>query len=771
MPDPTTVELAIPGLEQPAEIVIDRSGIPHIRANTRHDVFFAQGFMAARERLWQLDLWRKRGLGRLAADFGPGFLAQDRAARLFLYRGDMAAEWAAYAIPDAKAVTTAFTAGINAWIARCAAQPALLPPEFAATGTSPEPWTAEDTLRIRSHGLVRNVLSEVIRARVLAKGDLGPDLARRSIEPPWEPQVPEGVDWAAIPATVLDVFKLATARLDFSHARMTTSLDDAWKWTRVDDLGDVYLQGSNNWAVAGSHTETGRPILASDPHRAHALPSLRWLVHLTGPGIDVIGAGEPAMPGVSLGHNQHCAFSLTIFPMDQEDLYVYQTDPEHPDRYRYAEGFEDMRTISETIAVRGHPDQTVTLKFTRHGPVIHEDAERNLAYAVRSVWFEPGASAYLTSLGYMQATSLADYEKSLHFWATPSVNHVYADTSGNIAWYAAGKAPIRPNWDGLLPVPGDGSYEWAGFHAFTDLPRDVNPAKGYFATANEMNLPADYPYQDRKLGFEWAERSRTTRIHEVLDTLPAHSVADSMALQTDDLSIPARRLKALLAPLAGDADIAIGLALLANWDDHLSRDSAAAALFEVWWTKFLKPAVLDLLCPDPDLRPLMVPGDIETILGVLEAADPRLPNRDDLLLATIGRAVVDMRGRQGADTTLWNWGKLHHGYFEHPLSDLMAEFKSIGPLPKGGSGSTPMNATYRGTDFRVTAGASFRMVCDVGNWDASVCINAPGQSGDPRSPHYADLAEKWAAGEYVPLPYSTEAVDAAAELRLKLVPG
>jgi penicillin amidase len=771
MTAPTTVEIEVPGLQQPAEIVTDRWGIPHIRAATRHDVFFAQGFAAARERLWQLDLWRKRGLGRLAADFGPGFLAQDRAARLFLYRGDMAAEWASYGIDDAEAITAAFVAGINAWIARTEAQPALLPPEFAAMATKPERWDVVDPVRIRSHGLVRNVLSEVQRAQVMARAGLDADLARRSIEPPWQTIVPDGLDAAAIPLTVLDSFKLATARLDFSHARMTATLDDAWKWTRVDDLGDVYMQGSNNWAVSPARSATGRPVLASDPHRAHALPSLRWLVHLTGPGIDAIGAGEPAVPGISIGHNPRCAFSLTIFPMDQEDLYVYETNPDAPDQYRYAEGWEAMRVLGETIAVRGAADQDVTLKFTRHGPVVCEDADTHRAYAVRSVWFEPGASAYLRSLGYMQATSLADYEQALQGWATPSVNHVYADVDGNIAWYAAGRAPIRPNWDGLLPVPGDGRYEWAGFHHFTALPRAINPARGFVATANEMNLPADYPYRDRKLGFEWAEHSRTDRIHEVLDAQPAHTLADSMALQTDDTSLPARRIKPLLAALVGEGDTADALALLAAWDGRLARDSAAAALFEVWWTKKLKPTLLDLVSTDPVVRPILVPGDVETLLAMLETPDPRIADRDALLIATLGAACVDCRLRMGQETSGWSWGALHHGFFEHPLSDLIAEMKNVGPLPKGGSGSTPMAAGYRASDFRVTSGASFRMVADVGNWDASVCINAPGQSGDPRSAHYDDLAPKWAAGEYVPLLYSRQAVDEAAETIVKLSPG
>jgi penicillin amidase len=765
------LHMTVPGLNAPAEIVMDRWGIPHIRAATRHDVFFAQGFAVARERLWQLDLWRKRGLGELAEDFGPGFLAEDRAARLFLYRGDMQAEWAAYGTQEAQTITDAFVQGINAWIAQTVADPNLLPPEFAVTDTKPARWAAEDVVRIRGHGLVRNVLSEVARAQILARADEATDLARRSLEPAWSAQVPEGLNLAEIPGNVLDVFKLATVRLDFTPERLAAPLEDAWKWTGVTDLGDVYEQGSNNWAVAGSRTATGRPILASDPHRAHALPSLRMIIHLTGPGINVIGAGEPALPGISIGHNDFCAFSLTIFPMDQEDLYVYQTDPANPDRYRYGDGWEDMRITTESIPVRGHAAQGVTLKFTRHGPVVHEDLARHRAYAVRSVWFSAGASAYLTSISYMEAGSLAEFERSLQSWSTPSVNQVYADRDGNIAWYAAGRAPHRPNWDGLLPVPGDGRYEWDGFIKFADLPRSINPVRGFVATANEMNLPADYAYQTHKLGFEWAERSRTTRIHQVLDSQTAHSLADSQALQTDDLSIPARRIAPLLGGLAASGDAAAGLALLARWDFHLARDSAAAALFEVWWTKHLKPAVLDLVSTDTIIRPLLVPGDIETLLEMLETADPRIPDRAALLLRTLGNAMAECRARLGADITTWQWGRLHHGFFAHPLAHITPTLHSVGPVPKGGSGSTPMAAGFRVSDFRVTTGASFRMVVDVGNWDASVCINAPGQSGDPRSAHYGDMTPVWAAGDYVPMLFSIAAIDAVAEQVTVLIPG
>ncbi len=744
--------LHVPGLEAPADIVVDKWGIPHIRAATRRDIFFVQGFNAARDRGWQLDLWYKRGLGRMAADFGPGFLAQDRAARLFLYRGDMAAEWAAYGTPETRSIVEAFVDGVNAWNA----DPARHAPEHATMGTAPATWLATEMMSIRSHALVRNALSEARRAQIMHHADAETDLARRSLEPAWTPIIPEGLNLADITEDVLDVFRLATVSPKFPPARMACTLADAWKWSKVTELGDVYMQGSNNWVVAPSRTDTGRPILASDPHRAHALPSLRYIVHLTGPGLDAIGTGEPAVPGISFGHNGTAAFGLTIFPMDQEDLYVYETHPDDPTKYRYLDGWEAMTEITETIAVRGEADQTVTLRFTRHGPVVAERPATQRAFAIRSVWAEPGTFAYFASLACMQATTPAEYEAAVSHWRAPSINHVYADTAGNIAWWARGLVPLRTTWDGLLPAPGDGRHEWQGFLPMAHLPSSLNPAEGYFATANEMNLPADYPIDERRIGFEWAEHGRSGRIAEVLAGQNRHGLAQSMALQTDATSIPARRLTALVHGLADGRHFE-------GWDHRLDRTSAPAALHELWWAKHLRPAMLDILAPDKAIRPLMVPGDTETLLGLLESHDPRLGNRDALLAKTLAAAVADANARMG---DAWAWGKLHHGYFEHPLAGQ----PDVGPLPKGGSGAAVMNAGYRPSDFRVTSGASFRMVVDVGAWDNSVCINAPGQSGDPASPHYADLAPLWAAGEYVPMLYSREAVDAAAAHVIKLLP-
>ncbi|WP_244625536.1 penicillin acylase family protein [Methylobacterium mesophilicum] len=653
----------LPGLEGPVEIRIDRWGLAHIRAGTALDAFRAQGFNAARDRLWQLDLWRKRGLGLLAADFGPGYLAQDRAARLFLYRGDMAAEWAAYGPQDTKAIVTAFVDGLNAYVALTEARPALLPPEFALTDTRPSRWQPEDVVRIRSHGLVRNVLSEVARARVLARAGnradgLAADDLRKRISPPHAPVIPDGLGAADWPDDLLDEFRLATATVGFSRERMAATRDEAWAWSKVDAHGSVTrgprsapkepAEGSNNWVVGPSRTATGRPILASDPHRVYLQPSLRYAVHLTAPGLDVIGAGEPALPGISIGHNGHAAFSLTIAPMDQEDLFVCETDPADPDRYRYGEGWEPIARSIERIPVRGGADETVILGFTRHGPVIREAAGR--AFALRTVWSEPGSAAYLASLAYLGASSPEAFGEALRHWSAPSVNQLYADATGRIAWFMAGKAPVRPAHDGLLPVPGDGRYDWAGFHDPGTLPRGIDPESDWLATANELNLPPDFPAETHRVGFEWAEPWRARRIRAVLGSQSRHGLADSQALQGDVVSEPARRLADLVRalPAGADPDLASAQALLASFDGALHPDSAAAALIEVFWVHHLRPALITALVPDAGTRRLLPPGDTQSLIERLETGlDPAM--RDGLLADALGAAFRDCLQRLGPD--------------------------------------------------------------------------------------------------------------------------
>ena len=765
---------AVEGLSAAAEIIVDRWGIPHVRADNLHDLFFTQGFNAARDRLWQIDLWRKRGLGLLAADFGPGYLAQDYASRLFLYRGDMQAEWNAYA-PDAEAICRAFTQGINAFITLTETRSRLLPPEFSAMGTKPARWQPEDVVRIRSHGLTRNALSEILRAQILSHADLRTDLLRKFLEPAVIPTPSPEIDPATIPLDIVTLFKLGTAGVNFSKERLACPLEKAWTWTKVNDLGDVMQDlaatGSNNWVIGPEKSKSGRPIMANDPHRAHGLPSLRYIVHLTSPELDVIGAGEPVIPGVSIGHNGHSAFGLTIFYSDQEDVYVYDTNRADPLHYRWKEGWAAMEQVQETFEVKGAPDQTLTQLFTKHGPILHQDQARNRAYAVRSVWFEPGSAAYFKSIASMRTKTLADYRETMRGWGVPSVNHVYADVTGTFAWVPAGWTPIRVKWDGLLPVPGNGDYEWQGFLDHEELPRIVSPEKGFIATANEMNLPDDFPHQ---VGYEWIDRARTDRIHDVLNKLTKVSVEDSCQLQTDPVSYPALRLSKLALQACTQSEVQ---SLFRGWNGSLDAQSAAGALCEIWWTKHLKPKLMAHLVPDADLRGLLAPGDTEALIRSLETPDDRFgaepkAGRDHLLQTTMASALADCRQRLGDDPALWQWGRVHHAFFEHPLAAIVPAAKawSIGPFSHGGSGTSPMHTGYRPSDFRTMHGASVRIVVDVGDWDQSRCINAPGQSGDPRSPHYRDLAPLWADGQFVPLLYTKQAVDEAAEQVIRLTP-
>lgn len=777
--------LAISGLKQQAEIRVDRWGVPHIKAENEQDLFFVQGFNAARDRLWQLDLWRKRGLGQLAADFGPGYLAQDHAARHFLYRGEMAVEWLSYA-PDTQAICTAFAAGINAYIGLCEAEPARLPQEFAFFATRPALWQPEDVVRVRTHALTRNGASEILRANILTLADAETDLLRTKIEPPVDLDVADGVTLADIPLAALRLFKLATAPVTFERERLAATLDDVWTWTEVTDLGDIIRatseEGSNNWVVHGSRTDTGRPILASDPHRSHAVPSLRYLVHLQAPGFNAIGTGEPTAPGISLGHNDRTAFGLTIFGADQEDVYVYETREGEPDLYRHGDGWEAIRRQDEQFSVKGCPDQTLAIAFTRHGPILHEDSEKRLAIALRSVWLSPGSAAYLGGLSAMRSSTVSAFGASLKAWGTPSVNHVCADVDGNIGWFTAGFTPIRKNWHGLLPVPGDGSHEWTGFLPTGELPHVVNPVAGFFATANEMNLPADRSPEAPTIGREWAETSRADRIKSVLAADSRHSMQASMALQMDTYSRPAEQICSLLAAALDGGEVTASQreagAIFAGWDYRLTAESGPAALFEVWWMKHLRPAIFARFAPEPAVRALLAPGDVDTLLQLLEKPDCRFGSepekgRDAMLLETLGAAFDDCRRRLGDDSAEWAWGRLHQALFEHAVSRVRPDEDgawNVGPLPVGGSRSTPAHAGYRLSDFRVTAGASVRLVMDVGDWDKSFCINTPGQSGDPRSSHYADLADRWSTGQYVPLLYSEEKIAAETEQRILLIP-
>ncbi len=771
------VTYKIAGLKKPAEILVDKWGVPHIYAANQDDAFFVQGFNAARDRLFQIDLWRRRGLGQLAQVFGPAYVQQDRAARLFLYRGDMQREWQSYG-PQAQHVADTFVAGINAYVDYVNAHPDKLPFEFKQLGYAPARWQAEDVVRIRSHGLTRNLTSEVARANVACKADLKSDEIRVGLTPKWETVIPDGLD-PCLPKDLLKVFQLATQGVKITKDSLHSAQSDAVVIAAVENPEEI-TEGSNNWVIAPVKSATGRAIMANDPHRAYSTPSLRYIAHINAPGLDVIGAGEPALPGISIGHNGSIAFGLTIFNIDQEDLYVYQINPEHADQYKYQGKWEPFKVITEQIQVKGATPVNAELTFSRHGPVIFVEPGKNRAFAVRSGWLEPGMSPYFGSIEYMRAKNFAQFKHSLLHWGAPTENQVYADTKGNIGWVPGGLAPIRPDWDGLLPVPGDGRYEWAGFWSGNQLPSSYNPKQGWFASANQMNLPEGYPYRERKLGFEWTNNSRFTRISEVLSSLDKVSLEDSMRLQNDDLSIPARRLVTLLKPLSSsDAQTQAALNVFAGWDFVERADSPQAALFEVWLSRHLgkafKAAVLS-----PAAANAMGEPDVAVLLDNLEQPAPRFgpdatQKRDQLLLTSLSEAYAELQKLQGSDASQWQWGKLHHNLMGHPLAaavdDATRAKLNVGPMPTHGGAYSPNQSTYRSSDFQQTNGPSFRVVVDVGNWDNSRAVNSPGQSGDPDGPHYRDLAEKWLKGEYFPLLYSRAAVEKATVERIRLQPG
>jgi penicillin G amidase len=752
------------------EILVDPWGIPHIYAEHDEDAFFAQGFNAARDRLWQLDLWRRQGLGQLSEVLGAGYLARDRAARLFLYRGPMEQEWAAYGC-DLKAVLEPFVDGINAYIALTEERPELLPAEFGALGYRPARWQSEDVLRIRAHGRYRNAASEVQRALIVQA--LGPeaDSLRIRLEPGTELTVAAGLDLSLITPGLLGDYELATRPVDFAPAGPPSP-----------------AAGSNNWVISGARTATGRPILASDPHRTLNVPSLRYLVHVSGPGFDVIGGGEPVIPGISLGHNGRLAFGLTIFPVDQEDLYVYETAA--GTRYRYGGDWEPMEIVPEVIAVRGAEPVSVELKFTRHGPVIHEDPERGATFAVRAAWLETGMAPYLASIALMFTRDWPSFQAAAEHWKSPGENLIYADTDNNIGWQASALVPVRPNWNGLLPVPGDGRYEWAGFVTAPGLPAEFNPSRGWIATANQRNADSSQ-VGGVQVGYEWEPPFRFQRICEVLDAARAATVSDSEKLQNDYVSVPARPLCRLLSELTcTDARAARAVSLLAGWDQVVDASSAGAALFEVWLRSHLRPALLasalaldvppDRMARVLDLlaNPANRTGDARIDLALIEQASSTAAGTAEVALIleqTLAAAMRHLEELLGPDPAAWTWGALHTADLVHPLARAGRLHRAdplvrLGPQPRGGSGDTVGAAPYGAASFTQNSGASLRLVLDVGAWDNSVAMNSPGQSGDPASHHYADLYQAWARGENVPLLYTRERIEAIAEHRLVLQP-
>lgn len=779
--------LAVAGLREPVTILRDRWGISHIYARNEHDVFLAQGYSAARDRLFQLEVWRRRATGTMAEIQGARALVADIGSRLLAYRGDLKTELGCYH-PRGAEIIGAFVRGVNAYIELTEKDPARLPIEFRVLGIRPGRWTPEIVVS-RHNGLYRNITQELDVARLVQA--LGPARARELLNlHPGDPQLlPEpGVKLSWLPDDLIASYQASRSPVRFRPEDVLPGFRAAMAVVPGPDIaasarvgpsaetGDLEAEGSNNWVIAGDRTLSGAAVMANDPHRALLLPSLRYWVHLVAPGWNVIGAGEPALPGVSVGHNEHGAWGFTIFPIDQEDLYVYETDPENPSRYRYRGDWDAMRMVRETFAVRGGASVSVELKFSRHGPIIWEDPAHHRAYAIRAAWLEPGGAPYLASLRIDQAADWNAFRDACRFFAVPSENMVWADRNGHIGWQAVGRAPRRRGWDGLLPVPGDGRFEWDGYLSPSELPTMADPPRGWFASANQDNLPRDYPFA---ISRQWADPFRFARIEEVLGSSRRFTLMDSMLLQHDELALPARSLVPLLRGLKpGRADTARAIESLLSWDLVMRKDAIGPTIYAAW-ERHLKLSVRDLLVP-PEARRLVAPRGLSTekLIAWLTVPDGRFGDdptaaRDALLLRSLDRAIEELTRRLGPEQNAWVYGQsaMKHVLLSHPLSEAVGpELRArldIGPLPRGGYGQTVNNTSDRDNQ---TDGASFRIIADTGDWDRSVGTNTPGQSGDPDSRHYRDLFEPWAEGKYFPVFFSRARIDSVAEMTSNLVP-
>jgi penicillin amidase len=754
-------------LSAPIEIVDDPYGVPHIRAGSIPDAFFGQGYVVARDRLFQIDLSHRREMGRLAEAFGPEFAVHDGVAQLFHYRGDLKEELARVP-PNILACARAYVAGINARIDEVIEDPALLPLEYRILGVSPLKWDLADLVLARNAS-IGNMDDEVRRARLAGLGLLELDAVVAPLRPAWPLAVPEGLDAAAVTEADLGVLRLG--RLPFGA--LVPKDDPDGPRTDATERANA---GSNAWTVGPQRTATGRPILANDPHLGIGGFGPRHVAHLSAPGLDVIGGGAPGLPGIMQGHTDRFAFGRTNFHIDQEDLFILELHPEDPERYRRDGGWQRFERVEVSIPVKGAPPQAITLRYAAQGPVVSHDPAKRRATAVAAIDMQPGGSGAFAMIAINLARDWASlHDAAFHFHPSPTNFH-YADVDGNHGWQVIGFMPVRRQGVGLMPVPGDGRYDWTGMRDFRALPSEYNPAKGWFASSNQNNLPPNWP-RDRIPAFSFRDPYRYERVAAVLAGQPKHRLADSVALQHDTFSEPARQLIALL-PAKGSAGAQPAIAMLRGWDARLDGDSGPAALFEILWRE-LSNRMLAAIVPER-AKALVTEISPSVLLGLLEHPDARLGSdpagaRDAMFDAALAAAWSSAQEKLGTDPSTWRWATLHQVRITHPLSRIPAIAAAFPPIEGEGSGGDSYTVMARwlrdAPSWQVSGGASYLQVIDVGAWDNSLMLNFPGQSNDPRSPHYSDLYHPWIRGEMLPMLFSRAVVDAHVTARTVLRPG
>ena len=782
-----TTQVTLDGLDKPVEILKDRWGISHIYAETEHDLFFAQGYSAARDRLFQFEIWRAQATGTVAEILGSRALDRDHGTRLFKFRGPMHEEMNHYH-PRGVDIITSFVHGVNAYIDEALQDPDSLPLPFKLLDIQPKHWT-EEVVISRHQGLLGNISLELSTGRAVCA--IGEDKVRElryfhphdpilALDPLIDCDSLLNNDILHLYNSYRRPIRFQPDDIALAQYRNTEEAYETIADILIEEERDLQKRsiddiGSNNWVVSGDLTQDGWPMMINDPHRSQAVPSLRYWSHLVGPGWNVIGGGEPEIPGISIGHNEHGAWGLTVFNTDGEDLYVYETNPDNPSQYRYLGEWEEMRVISETIEVKDASPVSVELKYTRHGPVVFEDQENSLAYAIRPAWMEVGGSPYLASLRMDQATSWEEFREASNFSNIPGENMIWADRQGNIGWQAVGIAPIRRNFSGMVPVPGDGRYEWDGYLPIKAKPNEFNPDRGYIETSNSNYTKPDYPYLDA-IGFTWTDPYRWARGSEVLGSGRKFNMTDMVELQHDYLSIPARTLLPFFKDLeSDDFEVEQARQMLLDWDFVLDKESVEAGIYVAFERQLLDN--IELL-KVPEIAKSYVSVGMKTAIDMLLAPDGDFGNdpiqgRDEFLLQTLSQGIQNLKQKLGPEFKDWVYGQedYKHALIRHPLSPALNEELrdrlNVGPAPRGGNGFTLGNT---GSGDNQTSGASFRIFVDTRDWDNTLGMNTPGQVGDPDSPLYDNLFELWANDKVFPAFYSREKIESVLFEKLDLIP-
>ena len=772
--------LQLQGLKAAVDIVRDAEDIPHIYAQSAEDAYFALGFVHAQDRLWQLDMNRRIAAGRLAEVLGPNAVGADRFLRtLGVYRNAQAI--VEHLAPESRAALDAYARGINAYLAR---RSGPLPVEFLLTGApQPEPWQAADSLAwqtMMAWDLSGNWTQELLRMRLsqrLSLSQINQFLAPYPGDAPVKTMDYTGL-YRSLAGTAQQLSKVAQAA--------PPSL--------------VQGKGSNNWVVSGALSETGKPLLANDPHLSLSMPSIWYLAHLSAPGLNVIGGTLPGIPSVVLGHNDRIAWGFTNTGPDVQDLYIERIRPDDPGRYQTPNGWAAFSVRKEIIKVKGEPDVAIEVRASRHGPVISGalpladkaplDAKR---YVIAFAWTALRADDLTFQAAYKlnRAGNWREFLDAARDFGSPQQNIVYADIDGNIGFIAPARVPIRkPDNDlmGLAPAPGwDSRYDWDGFIPFDALPRQFNPASQRVVTANEKIVGPDYPYF---LTSEWDAPYRANRIKNLLAAQEKHSMNSFALIQKDVVSLAAQELLPVLRQTVPRSQRArLALAALASWNGAMEANRIEPLLFAAWMRAASRRMFSDELGEDlmndywtqrnvhfPMARALQnVEGQSVWCRNVTATkAEPQ--SCADLLSVSLEEALADLERRYGADMTAWKWGDAHVAHAEHrPLGKVPVLSKLFDiRIPTPGDSYTVNAGRYNFRDeeqpFASRHAASLRAIYDLADLENSRFIDSSGQAGNFLSPYYRNYAERWAEVKYLPMKTRRETVEQGKTGTLTLVP-